>query len=89
MSCHVNLKPESSIGNSVGLAKCKNQTVEEDIEQLYVHQAVRTTIKIGSSVRKNVEEGRIIWSNDSQLKIRDWMSRIKRNPRRPVTIMLE
>ena len=89
LSCCANLKSESSIGNIFGLAKCTNQTAEEDIEQLYIHQAVRTTIGIGASVWKNVEEGRIIWSNDSQLKIRDWMSRTKRNPKGPVTIVLE
>ena len=89
LSCRVNLRFERSIGNIVSLAKCKNQTVEEDIEQLYIHQAVRTTIGIGASVWKNAEEGRIIWSNDSQLKICDWMSRIKRNLRGPVTIILE
>ena len=89
LSRRAKLKFESSIGNVVGLAKCKNPTVEEDVEQLYIHQAVRTTIGIGSSVWKNVKEERIIRSNDSQLKICDWMSIIKRNPGEPVIILLE
>ena len=88
LSCCAKLKLENSIGNVDGLAKCKNQTFEEDVEQLYIRQAVRTTIEIGASMWKNVEEGRIIMSNDSQLKIRDWMSRIKRNPKGQVTIIL-
>ena len=83
------LKFESSIGNIDGLVKCENPTVEEDVEQLYIRQAVRTIIKIGASVWKTVEEGRIIRSNDSQLKIRDWMSRIKRNPKGQVTSILK
>ena len=87
MSRCVKLKFESSIGNSVGLAKCNNPKVGEDVEQLYIHQAVRTTIGIGSSVWKNVKEERIIRSNDSQLKICDWMSIIKRNAQGPMTIL--
>ena len=70
MSRRANLKFESSIGSVVGLAKCKNPTVEEDVEQLYICQVVRTTIGIVAGVWKNVVEGRIIRSNDSQLKIR-------------------
>ena len=83
------MKSESSIGNSLDLAKYENPTVEEHVEQMYIHQAVRTTIGIGASVWKNVEEGRIIRSNDSQLKISDWMSRIKKNHKGTVTILLE
>ena len=83
------LKFESSIVNIVGLAKCKNLTVEEDVEQLYIHQAVRTTIGIGPSVWKNVEEGRTIRTNALQLKIRDWLSRIKKNHKITVTIPLK
>ena len=89
LSRRAKLKFENSIGNIDGLAKCENLTFEEDVEQLYIYQAVRTTIEIGASVWKNVEEGRIIWSNDSQLKMRDWMSIIKRNPKGQVTIILE
>ena len=33
-SCRAHLKFESSIGNIVCLARCKNQTAEEDVEQL-------------------------------------------------------
>ena len=40
------LKFESSIDNIDGLAKCENPTVEEDVEQLYICQAVRTTVEI-------------------------------------------
>ena len=80
---------KTSISNIGGLVKCENLTVEEDVEQLYIHQAVRTTIEIGVSVWKNVEEGRIVRSNDSQLEIRDWMSRIKRNHKGTVIIRLE
>jgi len=90
LSRRAKLKFESSIGGNIdGLVKCENPTVEEDVEQLYIRQAVRTTIEIGVSVWKNVEEGRIVRSNDSQLKIRDWMSRIKRNPKGLVIILLK
>ena len=50
LSRRAKLKFESSIGNIDGLAKCKNPTVEEDVEQLYICQAVRRTIGIGASV---------------------------------------
>ena len=46
LPCCVKLKFENSIGNIDGLVKYKNSTVEEDVEQLYIHQAVRTTIEI-------------------------------------------
>ena len=60
LSRRAKLKFENSIGNVDDLAKCKNLTFEEDVEQLYIRQAVRTTIEIGASVWKNVEEGIII-----------------------------
>jgi hypothetical protein len=88
LSRRAKLKFESSIDNIVDLARCENPKVEEDVEQLNIRRGIRMTNGIESRVWKNAEEGRIIRSNDSQLKIRDWMSRIKRNPEGPMSILL-
>jgi hypothetical protein len=64
LSCRAKLKFESRIGNSVGLARCGNPKVKEDVEQLNIRWVVRITNGIEPRVWKNVEEGRIIRNND-------------------------